>query len=215
MDIDELLEVLGNESRRRILSLLAKKPCYVSEISYCLKMAPKVVLEHLEKLERVGIVKSFEEGRRRYYYIDKSIRLEITISPHRFYTSLTSDKNFDECMDIASKLIGDLNAKTISEMNEVIRKIEETQKLFSKIQCYMNSKLNEIIEKLFDEFEKVAESDMEKMVLFGLIKGMRSFEIAEEFGLLYSEVEKTLEKLRRKGLVEKVIVDDDVIWRIR
>ena len=84
MDVNEVLDILGNESRRRILSLLAQKPCYVSEIAYCLKMAPKVVIEHLEKLEKAGIVKSFEEGKRRYYYIDKCFRLEVTLSPYRF-----------------------------------------------------------------------------------------------------------------------------------
>jgi len=221
MDIDELLEVLGNESRRKILSLLAKKPCYVSEIAYCLKMAPKVVLEHLEKLEKAGIIKSFEEGRRRYYYIDKSIRLEITITPHRFQTKLVENGEFEKdkalrmIYDVLSLDFRNLRFRTIAEINNLIERLEEVQNVFSRLQSFMNSKLNEMIEVLLKEVENLTSDEVEKAVLFGLAKGLKEVEIAEGFGLLYSEVENALKRLEERGLVERVVESGRVVWRIK
>ncbi|HIP25932.1 MAG TPA: metalloregulator ArsR/SmtB family transcription factor [Archaeoglobus profundus] len=220
MDINDILEALGNESRRRILSLLAKKPCYVSEISYSLKMAPKVVIEHLEKLEKIGLIKSFEEGRRRYYYIDKNVRLEISISPHRFYTTVTTENNLDieKLMNDLLNMIKSINFKvnSISEIHAVLEKIEKIQRTFSKLQSAINSKMNELFEIMLDEIEKISNNNMERIVLLGLIKGLsKTSQIADEFGLPYEEVEKALENLKKKGIVEKVVVEDDIIWKIK
>jgi len=220
MDIDEILDVLGNESRRRILSLLAKKPCYVSEISYSLKMAPKAVLEHLEKLEKVGLIKSFEEGRRRYYYIDKTIRLEISITPHRFYADVTTENSsefdlvFERIVDIVRSF--NFSARGISEINRTLQKIEEVQRLFSKLQSAINSKVNELFEAIIDEIEKIATDSFERLILLGLAKGLNSVsKLADELGLPYGEVERTLENLEKRGLVERVVVGGNVVWRIR
>lgn len=220
MDIDEILDILGNESRRKILSLLAKKPCYVSEISYSLKMAPKAVLEHLEKLEKAGLIKSFEEGRRRYYYIDKTIRLEISITPHRFYADVTTENSseFDAAFEKIVNIVKgfDFSAKGISEINRILQKIEEVQRLFSKLQSAINSKVNELFEAIIDEIERIATDSFERLILLGLAKGLNSIsKLADELGLPYSEVERTLENLERRGLVERVVVGDNIVWRIR
>jgi ArsR family transcriptional regulator len=220
MNIDEVLEVLGNESRRKILSLLAKKPCYVSEISYSLKMAPKAVLEHLEKLEKVGLIKSFEEGRRRYYYIDKNIRLEISITPHRFYADITAENRVDlekTAENVVSLLKNfDFRARTISEINAMLERIEELQRAFSKLQSAINSKINELFESILDEIERICKDDTERLVLLGLAKGLcKTAQIADELGLPYMDVERTLESLRRRGLVEKVVVGEEIVWKIR
>ena len=220
MDIDEILDILGNESRRKILSLLAKKPCYVSEISYSLKMAPKAVLEHLEKLEKAGLIKSFEEGRRRYYYIDKTIRLEISITPHRFYADVITENcsEFDAAFEKIVNIVKgfDFSAKGISEINRILQKIEEVQRLFSKLQSTINSRVNELFEAIIDEIERIATDSFERLILLGLAKGLNSVsKLADELGLPYSEVERTLENLERRGLVERVVVGGNIVWRIR
>ncbi len=215
-----LLEVLGNESRRRILALLSKKPCYVSEISYSLKMAPKAVLEHLEKLERAGIVRSFEEGRRRYYCIDKSIRIEITITPHVFETSVitgTNNKNFERVVSCAKKVLDShFNEISVSQLSDTIQEIERIKRDISKIQSVINQKINEAFERLTEELSKDFTNEIERTVVIGISKGICSAEeIAEQFGLPYSEVRKTLENLEKRGVVSKVISKNGEIWRLK
>lgn len=214
MDTKKLLDILGNEGRRKILSLLSKKPCYVSEISYCLKMAPKVVIEHLEKLERAGIIKSFEYGRRRYYYIDKSLRLEITLTPHRFNVKVVEDGSIDRDVFDTMREIMNFNTKgDILKMLEVVSKIEDIQDTFSRIQYYINSKIDNILEELFSTVERFTSDEVEKIVLYGLAKGLNDYEIAESFGLFYSDVESALRRLEEKGLIKRVVEGERVVWK--
>ncbi|UPW01173.1 metalloregulator ArsR/SmtB family transcription factor [Halorussus gelatinilyticus] len=85
MDSAELLDILGNENRRRILRLLARKPCYVTEISEYLGVSPKAVIDHLRKLEDAGLVESrTDDQRRKYFSISRNLRLEVNVSPYEF-----------------------------------------------------------------------------------------------------------------------------------
>lgn len=87
MDSAEFLDLLGNENRRRILQLLARKPCYVTEISEFLGVSPKAVIDHLRKLEDAGLIDSRTDDRRRKYFsINRHVRLEVTVSPYEFGT---------------------------------------------------------------------------------------------------------------------------------
>ncbi len=221
MNVSDLLEALGNESRRKILELLSRKPCYVSEISYYLGMAPKVVLEHLEKLEKAGIVSSFEEGRRRYYYINTNIRLEVTISPHKFAASISSGSgaNLSELLrDIREefKAIENFKQNSISEIYRALMIAEDLQRRFSVMQSALAAKFNQFVEKMLNEVEKMLNDDFERLVMVGLAKGLKSVaEIAECFRLPYREVERTLNSLMERGLVKREYKDGEYIWVIK
>src|SRR5699024_5497230 len=85
MDSAALLDLLGNENRRRILRLLAQRPFYVTEISDSLGVSPKAVIDHLRKLEEAGLVESHvDDGRRKYFRIARNLRLEVNVSPYEF-----------------------------------------------------------------------------------------------------------------------------------
>jgi ArsR family transcriptional regulator len=87
MDSAALLDLLGNENRRRILRLLSRKPCYVTEISEYLGVSPKAVIDHLQKLDDAGLVESHvDDGRRKYFSIARNLRLEVNVSPYEFGT---------------------------------------------------------------------------------------------------------------------------------
>lgn len=222
MTVEAILEVLGNESRRRILELLSKKPCYVSEISYYLGMAPKVVIEHLEKLEKSGLVASFEEGRRRYYYIPTSLRLEVIISPHKFDAKIRRD---DRSYDISSlmreiknefNMIEKIQAESISEIYRALQMAEDLQNRFSYIQSILASRFNQFVERMLNEVERILSDDLERLVMLGLAKGLRNAsEIAECFRLPYREVERVLASLHKRGLVEREEKNGEIIWIIK
>ncbi len=201
MDADQLLEVIGNENRRRILKLLSIKPCYVSEIAYTLKMAPKAVLEHLEKLEQAGLIRCFEEGRRRYYYIDRSIRIEINISPHVFMTRVSDS-------EARGRLEGD-----------AFRLFREAAKAFDEISRRQNeifARMTAAIERAMDEIERMFSDNVERAVVASLIKGAETAEeISESFGMPFREVNAVLEKLESMGFVERVKKNGNYVWRLR
>lgn len=77
-EISNLLDILGNRNRRRIIQLLRQKPCFVTEISERLTISPKAVIEHLHLMEREHLLSSrSDERRRKYYYISRDIQLNI------------------------------------------------------------------------------------------------------------------------------------------
>jgi len=57
-DLLEVLKVLANPTRLRIVALLARRPMYVSEIARELGVPYPLVHLYLSKLEQVGIVRS-------------------------------------------------------------------------------------------------------------------------------------------------------------
>ncbi|MDA4111199.1 MAG: helix-turn-helix domain-containing protein [Thaumarchaeota archaeon] len=85
-NIDVLLDVLGNETRRRILRFLADEPRYFIQLSKDLGVSQQAVLKHLEILERYGFVSSYEgesdfaAPKRKYFELNRSCMLAIGIT---------------------------------------------------------------------------------------------------------------------------------------
>ncbi|MHB8567667.1 MAG: ArsR/SmtB family transcription factor [Nitrososphaerales archaeon] len=85
-DIDILLDVLGNDTRRRILQLLANEPRYFIQLSKDLGVSQQAVLKHLEVLERHGFISSYESDstfaapKRKYFQLNMSCMLAIGIT---------------------------------------------------------------------------------------------------------------------------------------
>jgi predicted transcriptional regulator len=86
---EELLEVMGNDTRRKMLTILSGRPCYVSEISKKLNVTQPAILKHLRVLEGAGLIEVYWEKNplgadRKYYKICDSVRIEIFINPQNF-----------------------------------------------------------------------------------------------------------------------------------
>jgi len=123
MDSAEFLDLLGNENRRRILQLLARKPCYVTEISEFLGVSPKAVIDHLRKLEEAGLVNSRTDDRRRKYFsIDRHVRLEVTVSPYEFGTKsaypASTRLDLTTCRRLSIDLDEEFSTESLPESDE-------------------------------------------------------------------------------------------------
>jgi predicted transcriptional regulator len=86
---DKILQIVGNETRRKILTLLSEEPRYISEIAKKLEVTQPAILKHLNILEKAGLIKSFWRNSpvgaaRKYYQICKSVGVEIAINPKSF-----------------------------------------------------------------------------------------------------------------------------------
>lgn len=213
-DPGEILELLGNDSRRKILQLLTKKPCYVSEISYALRMAPKVVLEHLEKLENAGLVRSYEEGRRRYYFINGSINISITISPHRFSIDIIN-KGFDQIDKAFNEIKSTLTESAEKKIHKMLERLEKIERTFKMLQSDISSRIDELIDRMIFELDSMGIDDISKIVLYSLIKGVDTPDkISSMFGIPYEDVVVCLTKLEGEGKVRRIEEGNIVRFRI-
>ena len=125
MDSAALLDLLGNENRRRILRLLARKPCYVTEISEYLGVGPKAVIEHLRKLEEAGLIESHvDDQRRKYFHIARHVRLEVNVSPYGFASKSAYPANSSFDITTCRHLSLDVSWDETGELEELLRALE-------------------------------------------------------------------------------------------
>lgn len=146
--MEEILDMLGNETRRGILQLLSEKPCYISQLSQELDIGQKAIIEHLELMRQAGMLETefrkVEKGRpRKYYGISKELILEIKIG-HDFFGIETLIPRIDE--DILDALP---NLKQITEEIDKISELDEEEKV---------EELERIYEKLLGEQKRLTEA---------------------------------------------------------
>lgn len=146
--MEEILDMLGNETRREILQLLSEKPCYISQLSQELDIGQKAIIEHLELMRQAGMLETefrkIEKGRpRKYYGISKELILEIKIG-HDFFGIETLTPRIDE--DILDALP---NLKQITEEIDKISELDEEEKV---------EELEMIYEKLLGEQKRLTEA---------------------------------------------------------
>ncbi|WP_456473699.1 ArsR/SmtB family transcription factor [Candidatus Pyrohabitans sp.] len=89
MRADELLDILGNRTRREIIKLVSEEPRCLSELSRETGVEKMALSRHLDSMKRANILTVEEEkikrGRpRKYYEIIDHIQLKVDISPEEF-----------------------------------------------------------------------------------------------------------------------------------
>ncbi|PSP86422.1 MarR family transcriptional regulator [Halobacteriales archaeon QS_1_68_17] len=216
MDSAALLDLLGNENRRRILRLLAHKPCYVTEISEYLDVSPKAVIDHLRKLEDAGLIESrTDDQRRKYFYISRNVRLEVSVSPYQYGTksAYPANPNFDmtSCRYLSIDVTTD--GQEEDKLRELVAELERLEQLGNELslaQRWVQGRLTDVRERLGDE---VGDGDgrLHTDVMSALANGDTGIEeISARIEVPPRIVREALERLAEQG----VVVRDGEEWRL-
>jgi len=90
MNSDIILDILGNETRRKILAILSEEPMYFNQLAKEIDIGQQAVLRHLQALEESGLIESYSEKSelgapdRKYYRLNDSFILTISMSEDDF-----------------------------------------------------------------------------------------------------------------------------------
>jgi len=215
MDSAALLDLLGNENRRRILRLLARKPCYVTEISEYLGVSPKAVIEHLRKLEEAGLVESHTDDRRRkYFHIARNLRLEVNVSPYGFGTksAYPASRSLDVTtwryltLDVDSgerEADGDTDADP-EELAATLARLEELENELSMAQRWVQGRMTDLLDRISEATDDEVNSRLSADVLRALAERPRTVaELADEVDAPPELVERTLAAMADGDLVRR------------
>ena len=214
MDSAELLDLLGNENRRRILSLLAQKPCYVTEISEYLGVSPKAVIDHLRKLEEAGLVESrVDDQRRKYFSISRNLRLEVNVSPYEFGTksAYAANRGVDmtTCRHLSITVEVDDGAD-LPDLAETLDELEDLENELSLAQRWVQGRILDVHEEIAEAIEGV-DPRLAAPVLSTLADGGGDTEtIASQVEAPPEVVQEVLQGLAANGAV----VRDGETWRL-
>ncbi|MFC6726002.1 metalloregulator ArsR/SmtB family transcription factor [Halobium palmae] len=217
MDSAVLLDLLGNENRRRILRLLSHKPCYVTEISEYLGVSPKAVIDHLRKLEEAGLVESrTDDQRRKYFHISRNLRLEVNVSPYGFgaksaYPASTSLDMSGRCPHISIEVTPDGDDDGIGDLAASFATLEELENELSLAQRWVHGRKTDVLDRLNEAIGADADSRFYANVLAAIASGEETVDdIGDEVNAPRNVVEEALHRLADRGLVRH----SEGNWRI-
>ena len=187
LSIDNLFEILGNPTRRNILSKLSKVPLGASELaaSFGRKISRQAIHSQLKMLSDYGIIEIIgDDPRNMKYLINSNLSLRIDITPDYYNISFNVAKINDPRNNLEIKDTGchidyqkiktpnkklRFLGERIKEIEENIRSLEmERSVLLHNKECFI-IELKNIIRDQFEEDLKTKEQpNLEKEIFYTL-----------------------------------------------
>lgn len=197
MDPIELLDILGNENRRRILQLLSFRPFYFNEMAKRLDVGPKAVIDHLEILERAGLIECYQnQGRRKYFRIARKTVLEVAVSPHSYGVR---EYRFEEAPKLETLELATDMKLLQSELEILEDRRRELRKLIGEIEA----REMEIMHIAAGALQGNAQDQLESEILAALLAGgSNSSDVANRLEVPEAVISDRLKRMKERGAVQ-------------
>lgn len=209
MESAELLDLLGNGTRRRILSLLAQKPCYVTEISEVTGVSPKAVIDHLDRLEEAGLIEYRQaDDRRKYFSITQAQRLEITIGPHEFGTKngYLPTESIENHHFSAISLDASVEPSADDPLSQ-LDALEELEEIAAELSCaqrFIHGQLNRLYADLLEDLFDDGGARLGLDILEQLRTGPATVDgLSRQFSVPPAAIRRCLDELEQAGVVDE------------
>jgi len=187
-EYSRILDILGNRNRRRIISLLQQKPCYVTELSERLTLSPKALIEHLARMEQMELLGSYlDDRRRKYYYLTREISVRVS---------------FEEQEKVGRSLAVQMPAwqSTLAMLRRMMRAREELITNLEQLDRDIHQKIGDLTRQGGD----LISSDEEMDIILALSHyDLTIGELHDFMDMGNDVVEVLLDGLMEKGIVEK------------
>ena len=123
-DIDTILSVIENPTRRKILMALVREPHYPLQLSRELGVSPQAIMKNLDILENSGIVESWRESSERgplkiVYSLTSEFTLTIDLRNGMFRTTLSLPESDDDVPEANGMGFEEIR-KNLSEIDRLI-----------------------------------------------------------------------------------------------
>jgi len=197
LDPIELLDILGNENRRRILQLLSFRPFYFNEMAKRLDVGPKAVIDHLSILERAGLIECYQnQGRRKYFRIARKTVLEVAVSPHSYGVR---EYRFEEAPKLETLELATDMKLLQSELGILEERRRELRKLIGEIEA----REMEIMHIAAGALQSNAKDQLESEILVALLAGgSNSFDVANRLEVPEAVISDRLKRMKERGAVQ-------------
>jgi ArsR family transcriptional regulator len=210
-DDDIILDIIGNNTRRKILATLAREPMYFNQLAKEISIGQQAILRHMKSLEDIGLIESYAEKSnlgapdRKYYRLNSSFSLTICLSEDAFsienhkieeYRHEESDKFYKEYDLLAQEDDG----RILNQLQSNLTKIEmEISSLDSRL-----NDLRALKQLIVSRLHKIAkdnfEEEFERKILHTIAgESPKSIaELANRLNEKQSNVTKTLHRMNKK-----------------
>jgi len=215
---EELLDILGNETRRMILALLAEKPRYTTEIASLLEVGQKAINDHLRIMSEFGVIEPYVQKQsrgspRKYFKINERFKLEFTLTPGFFQVYIIDSEmdmksileQFPEFKELQKRVERVENIRRIEHYRKVYRDLGDELTRLRQAKMYVESLMAKVRQQCMKLIEGLDLDIGEKRVLFEIVTAGGEItinELAEKSRLTKEETLSKLRSLEEKGVVQ-------------
>ena len=171
LDSSAILDMLGNDTRRRILSILAQEPMYFNQLAKEVGVGQQAVLRHLQSLEDGGFINAYSKKSslgapdRKYYRLSTSFALVVALTEDDFTIknrkieqtrqkgSLRLYKQFDSIHDDQNVALPSLQ-ETLAAIDKEVEVLEQRLDDLRALRQLVLKKLHEIGIDRFEHDER-------------------------------------------------------------
>jgi len=219
-EIGELLDLLGNDTRRRILESLANEPKYFIQLSKEIGVSQQAVLKHLFLLEKFGLIESFKAKSnlaapdRKYFQLNRSVYLSIGITGNSMEIKMENIKGPNKVKP-KNRMTTEIKGKYIQRDKEITDILKNTKHNLELIEQRMEEIENEKIGLLKDKqkilqiahqvIRESLEEDLARKILYSNLNSRDTTDI-EELSEILDTREKEI-KIIVKRLEDRFSVD--------
>ena len=181
-NLQTIFEVLGNKTRRDILTNLSSEPMYFNQLAKKVGIGQQAILRHMKTLENAGFVQVYDEKSdlgapdRKFYRLNSSFILSVSSSKDEFTISCNSldSKNNKQATNLQNKM--DSIKKSGATLDFIHGNLAEIEKEIFDLETRLQ-KLRESRQVLLHETNKIGKSDfnrIERKVLYNLMTEKKS-----------------------------------------
>jgi ArsR family transcriptional regulator len=218
-DLDTLLSVIENPTRRRILEALVREPHYSLQLSKELGMSQQAIMKHMKVLEESDLVRSYPEESdqggptRKLYVPTTKFTITVDFGPGLFNTAiirLALDQMSNSLLAMHSQTDGpeEERSEDLADISEKILELRETVAQVDRELGELQQKralLIETKERALEVAGRVVEEQLDdyqaRRIIYEFIQKpeLELEELASDLGIRDDIVELTLERINRRG----------------
>ena len=213
-DLDEVIGILGNPTRRLILERLSHEPSYPLQIAKDMGLSQQLVTSHLKAMEASGIVASqlkdsIRGPKRKMFSLSRSLLITIELAPFLFNSkilSFSTKPNPSSLSEDSSDFLEELDMIGKQETGQ--EKINAFATLLQEIDSMLNDIESEravllyirnlVVGKASDLVNKVKTSDARRVLYYVLHSHNENVGgISDKLNLREEKVREILKQLRK------------------
>ena len=219
-EIGQLLDLLGNNTRRRILESLTNEPKYFIQLSKEIGVSQQAVLKHLFLLENFGLIESFKAKSnlaapdRKYFQLNRSVYLSIGITGNSMEIKMENIKgpNKIKAKNIMAIENKEGSIKKDEEITDILkntkRKLELIAKRMQELEdekIHLLKEKQHILEITHQVIRESLEEDLARRILYSNLISREITDI-EKLSEILNTREKEI-KIIVKSLEDRFSVD--------
>lgn len=203
-DPDTILNILGNDTRRKILSALSKEPMYFNQLAKAIDVGQQAILRHLQALEDGGLIESYGEKSnlgappRKYYKLNSSFSMTISFSEDDFTITNQDIKQLRQRESRKYyKMYDSMSQDTLKALAQLQKNLDYVDEEIGRLESRLSDlrALKQMILRRLHEIGVHKFEDNERKVLYAIV--IESPQSVAELSEILNEEETELREIIR------------------